>query len=146
MMPNIHLSAVAIIAAIVAQFILGFLWYGPLFGKVWMRELGKPADYKPNSGDMTRAMVIQLISSFLVAFVMSHSLNVWRPSVWMAGPDGSAAGYGFMSGFFTWIGFFVPLLLAGVAYEGKSWKLFGINASYYFVSLQAVGMIIAFWG
>jgi hypothetical protein len=39
----------------------------------------------------------------------------------------------------------VPLLLGGVAWEKKSWKLFWINASYYFVMLQVVAMILAYW-
>jgi hypothetical protein len=52
---------------------------------------------------------------------------------------------GFYSAFFTWIGFYVPLLLSGVAWENKSWKLFGINAGYYFTALLAAGMILAFW-
>lgn len=61
------------------------------------------------------------------------------------GPDAPNATYGFYAAFFTWIGFFVPLLLAGVAWENKSWKLFGINAAYYFTALLAAGMILAFW-
>ncbi len=39
----------------------------------------------------------------------------------------------------------MPVLLGGVARENKSWKLFDINAAYYFVALQAVAMILAFW-
>jgi hypothetical protein len=94
---------------------------------------------------MARATILQLIGAFLVAYVMTHSLNVWRPSVWMAGPDGPTWTYGFYSGLFTWVGFYIPLLLSGVAWEGKSWKLFFINAAGYFITLQAVGMILAYW-
>jgi hypothetical protein len=36
-------------------------------------------------------------------------------------------------------GFYVPVLLSGVAWENKSWKLFGINAGYYFTALLAGG-------
>jgi len=39
----------------------------------------------------------------------------------------------------------VPLLLGGVSWENRSWKLFCINAAYYFVMLQMVAMILAFW-
>ena len=37
----------------------------------------------------------------------------------------------------------VPLLLGGVAWENKSWKLFAINAAYYFAAQQATAMILA---
>jgi hypothetical protein len=53
--------------------------------------------------------------------------------------------YGFFAGFFIWIGFVVPILLNGVAFERKSWKVFGIAAGFQFLSLQAMGMILSFW-
>jgi hypothetical protein len=31
------------------------------------------------------------------------------------------------------------------AFERKSWKVFGINIAYQFISLQAMGMILSFW-
>lgn len=30
----------AIIAATLVTFVLGFLWYGPFLGKLWMKEVG----------------------------------------------------------------------------------------------------------
>ena len=35
------LNWLAILVATVAAFVLGGLWYGPLFGKAWMAALGK---------------------------------------------------------------------------------------------------------
>lgn len=37
------------------------------------------------------------------------------------------------------------MLLGSVAWEGKSWGLFGINVGYHFVNLQIIGMILAHW-
>jgi hypothetical protein len=39
----------------------------------------------------------------------------------------------------------VPVLLNGVSFERKSWKLFSINAAFLFVSFQIIAMILAFW-
>jgi hypothetical protein len=46
---------------------------------------------------------------------------------------------------FTWLGFVVPVLLNGVAFERKSWKVFGIAAGYQFVSMQVIAMVLACW-
>ena len=145
MQPDIHLNYWAILVAMAASIVLGFLWYVPILGKAWMKEMGMSPDHKPDPRVMRRGMILMVIGSFLTAFVLAYSEEVWRPSVWKVGADASNAFYGFMSGFFTWIGFYVPLLLGTVAWENKSWKLFGINAAYYFVSLQAMAMILAFW-
>jgi hypothetical protein len=145
MQPVIQLNWLAIGAAVAANIVIGFLWYGPLLGKAWMREMGLPAEHKPDPATMKRSMIIMIVSAFLTAYVLAHSVEVWRPSTWKAGTDAPNEIYGFYSAFFTWIGFYVPMLLGGVAWESKSWKLFGINAGYHFVALLAAGMILAFW-
>ncbi len=145
MQPAIVLNWYAILAAIASNVLIGFLWYGPLFGKAWAREMKFPPDFKPAPGAMRRSMILMVIGAFLTAYVLAHSGQVWRASVWGAGADGPDALYGFYSAFFTWSGFIVPILLGGVAWEGKSWKLFGINAGYQFAALLAMGMILAFW-
>jgi hypothetical protein len=143
--PIIQLNWLAILAAVVASFAIGGIWYGPLFGKTWMREMGMPADAKPTGAEMGKAFSINLAGIFLMAFVLAHDVLGWRPSAWNAGPDGPPAIYGFFAAFFTWLGFVIPILLNGVAFESRSWKFFGIHAGYQFLSMQAMGMILTFW-
>ena len=145
MHPNIHLNWIAIIVSVVASFVVGGLWYGPLFGNAWKKEMGVPPDAKPSGGEMGRSLGINIIGTFLTAYVLAHEVSVWRPSTWNAGPDSPQAMYGFFAGFFTWLGFAVPVLLNGVSFEKKSWKLFSINAAFLFVSFQIIGMILSFW-
>lgn len=145
MQPAIHLNWLAIGAAVIANIVIGFLWYGPLFGKAWMREMNLSPEHKPDPAVLKRAMAIMIVSAFLTAYVLAHTVAVWRPSTWNAGTDAANVIYGLSSAFFTWIGFFVPVLLAGVAWENKSWKLFGINAGYHFAALLAAAMILAHW-
>ena len=146
MMPEIHVSFLAILLAVVAQMVIGFVWFGPLFGRTWAREMGRPADYRPTSKEMIRATIIQVIAAVLIAYVLTHSLNVWRPSVWMAGPDAPDWMYGFNAGFYIWLGFFVPQMLSALAWGGRTWKLFFIDVSGNFIILQASAMIIAHFG
>ena len=145
MHPLIHLNWLAIIVAVIASFLLGGLWYGPLFGKAWRKEMGVPEGVKPSGAEMTKPIVLNIIGTFLTAFVLAHEVQVWRPSSWNAGTDVSPAVYGFFGGFFPWLGFQVPVLLNAVAFERKSWKLFFINAAYLFISLQLIGMILSYW-
>ncbi len=104
-----------------------------------------PADFKPTSKKMMQGMTLALAGSLLTAYVLAHSVEVWRPSVWKVGPDQGAGTYGFFAGLFTWIGFYVPMLFGVVAWEGKSWKLFGLNAAFHFIALQIMGAILTFW-
>lgn len=145
MHPEIHVHWPAVLVGVVASWLVGGVWYGPLFGASWAREMGYAADFKPAKSEMMRAMGLNIFGTFLMAFVLAHDVAVWRPSTWGVGADAAPATYGFFAGFFLWLGFIVPILLNGVAFERKSWKAFGINAGYQFLSLQIMGMILAFW-
>jgi hypothetical protein len=145
MQPNIHLNYLAIIIAVVAHFILGFLWYTPLFGKIWAKELGIKMEegQKPPTSLLIRGMIFNLIGNFFMAFVFYHNIAVWNPVTWgLASDGGSPAAYALTASIFTWLGFFLPVDLNAVAWEGKSWKLFFINTSYHFLSLLLVAMIL----
>src|SRR5258706_4307004 len=111
MQPDIHLNYWAILVAVAATMALGFLWYGPIFGKAWMKEMGIPAGSKPDPKVMRRGLILMLIGSFLTAFVLAHTGEAWRPSVWKAGADGSAAFYRLFTRLLTWIGLYLALLL-----------------------------------
>jgi hypothetical protein len=141
--PTFELSWLAIGLCVVAFVVIGFLWYGPLFGKAWAREM-KMEDVEPTSAEMGKAMALHVLGAFLVVFVLTHNQQVWHPSVWgLPEPEGaSPMAYAGMSAFFTWLGFFVPVQLGRVAWERASLKLFAINATYWFVMLFLSALIL----
>lgn len=139
----VHVNNVAILIAVVANFVLGWLWYGPLFGKSWAKEMGMSMDVKPAAGVMIKGMIFMIIGCYLTANVLAHDAAAWAMVPGMSMGDISAVKFGFMGGFYTWLGFFLPQQLSGVAWENKSWKLFGINVAYSFVALQVVSQILS---
>ncbi len=143
--PQFILFWPAIFAAVVAAFLFGFVWYGPLFGKTWARLMGMDVSKKPESKDMRRALIIQIFGTFLVALAMSQINQMWRPSVWRVGYDSADLIYGFCGGFTAWIGFYVPLQLNKVAWEKRPWSVFFINTGHDFLNLQLISQILAHW-
>lgn len=144
--PNLIINFFAIGTCVIAGMIFGFLWYGPIFGKIWARGMGMPADFKPDSKTMARAMLLQVVGLFLISYVLAHSGQVWRPSVWGVGTDeGSNLMWAFMSTFFTWIGFYIPMQFSKVAWENRPWKVFFINAGHDFILLFIFSTILAYW-
>ena len=144
MHPTIHVNWIAVLAAVVASFVFGWLWYGPLFGKKWAALNKFPTDMKPDPKVMMRGMALMIVGTFLTAYTMVYFSDIWRPSVWGGGPDSAGYVYGFLTGFWVWLGFYVPMLFGGVAWEGKPWALFWLNAAHAFLSLQIIAMIIAY--
>lgn len=134
------INYVAIIIAVVANFFLGFLWYTPLFGKVWARELGLNTGGKPTSGQMARGLIFSVIGNFLLAYVFAHNIGAWS---FVPGMDKMpAVGTILNSAIFTWLGFYIPIDLNSVAWEGRSWKLFFINTGYHLAMLLVAATIL----
>lgn len=143
-MPQIQVNMLAILLAVVVNFILGFIWYTPLFGRAWAAEMGFNPDEKPSGSQLAQGMIFMVIGNFLMAWVFAHNMAVWNPETWGKGPsEMSPAANAGTAALFTWLGFFLPVDLGSVAWEKKSWKLFGINTGYHLVSLVVVAMILA---
>jgi hypothetical protein len=137
---DMNISIVAILVAVVANFILGFLWYAPLFGKAWAKEMGYDTNIKPPSGAIAKGMIFMVIGNFLLAYVFAHNIAAWT---YVPGTEELSPFMKIMnSAVFTWLGFYVPTDLSTVAWERKSWKLFWINTGYHFMMLLVASVIL----
>jgi hypothetical protein len=136
----------AIAIAVVANFVLGFIWYTPLFGKAWAREMKMDITQKPPASALIKGMVAMIIGNFLMAFVFAHNIAAWDPRTWgiensnWMTPSAAALN----AALFTWLGFYLPTDLGTVFWESKSWKFFFINTGYHLVSLLLVAFILVY--
>lgn len=124
-----QINFIAVLVATVANFFFGFLWYTPLFGKAWAKELGIVVTSPPPAGALAKGMIMNVIGNFLMAFVFANNNMAWSYVPGMA--DMSAGLKIFNAGFFTWLGFYLPTDLNTVAWEQRSWKFFFINTTYH---------------
>ncbi|MGE0637367.1 MAG: DUF1761 domain-containing protein [Bacteroidia bacterium] len=136
-------NIIAVIVAIATNFILGFVWYTPLFGKKWASEMGHDPNMKPDKNTMIKGMTFMVIGNILFVFVLSWTMIAWwhLPNVKEVGPLIHALN----SAFFLWLGFYVPTHLSAIAWEKKSWTLFAINGGYHLASLLVVALILTYW-
>lgn len=145
-MPNIVMNWPAIIVSVIVAFVIGGFWYSPFaFAKPWAKGMGMSMDRKPKKSEMNRAFALQAIGLLLTTYVLTHTLQVWRPSTWGVGQDQADWIYGFFNGLFIWIGFYVPMQLGKVSWEMRPWKVVFINMGHDFVVLQVISQILAHW-
>ncbi len=138
----IELNYFAVLGAAFASMAIGMLWYGPVFGNTWKQLMGI-TDESMKSMSMTpmRAMLLGFASNLVMACVLSYSLAFANAFL---GTSGLSAGL--MAGFWSWLGFVAPVQLGSVLWEGKSWQLWFLNASYQLVALAVMGAILAAMG
>jgi hypothetical protein len=139
---EMNINWMAILVAVVANFILGFLWYTPLFGKAWAKENGFDTSVKPASGELAKGMIFMVIGNFFLAYVLAHNIAAWGyvPGI----KEMPMFGNIMSSAVFTWLGFYLPVDLGTVAWERKSWKLFAINTGYHLAMLLVASTILTY--
>jgi hypothetical protein len=129
-MPNIILNPLALALASLLGFFLSYAWYGPLWGKIWQREMKLTAADAPQGGALAKALIMTLLSVFLIAFVLANNIGAWMPSSWGFTTATSKPAQFLQAAGFTWLGYFLPQLLFRHAWERRSWTLFFIDAGY----------------
>lgn len=127
---------VAIVVAAIAQFIIGWLWYGPLFGKTWMSMMGTSQQSGSREG-MGKTMILAFVTSLVTAAVLSKLVTLMGTKT---------IGAGITAGFWVWLGFVATVTFGSVLFEKRSVNLWAFNNGYQLVSLAVMGAILAKWG
>ena len=122
----------AVLAGVIFTMILGFLWYGPLFGKRWMAMIGKTEDEIEASNSMfLTTAVAALIGMTALALVV-----------------GAFGATSFLDGVIAAI---VGWALAAVAtyvyssFEGPPLGVWFLFAAYQLVAWAIMGGVYAVW-
>jgi hypothetical protein len=136
-MYNVDVNYLAVVVAAIVQMVLGALWYSPiLFGKMWMKLVGMPSDYKPKG--VAKSYMLMFISALIMAFVLALVVNLTGIF--------SIAG-GVTAAFWVWIGFIATTGVSEYLWtiKPKPWTLYVLNQAYWLVSLLIMGGLLAIW-
>lgn len=142
----VPINYLAVLVSAIVMFLLGWAWYGPLFGKKWTTLMGWSPDEiarrmaEGGRSKMMRNFGFIAVGSLIMAFVLDHALIYADAYMqWSGITSGLAVG------FLNWLGFIAPVTMGSVLWDGKSWSLWMLNAGYYLVGLCLMGMILAAW-
>jgi hypothetical protein len=133
---DIQVNFWAVLVAAIAQFIIGWAWYGPLFGKPWLRMMGKTKEEIMQKGNPAFAMLGSFVPSLIMAYILAHFV------VYAGADDLTDAA---MLGFWVWLGFVATVMFNSVLFESKPKKLYIINVLYYLVSLIVMAVVLMVW-
>jgi hypothetical protein len=138
-MPTVDINWLAIIAAVVVNMAVGFVWYSPaLFAKPWAKLTGRKME---EMGDGTKGYVITTVGAFLQAFILLHFVTY----VAYFYPDYSQVSVGLLTAAWAWLGFVAIPQGVNTIFAGTRKKLWAINTGYFLVMLLINGVLLAVW-
>lgn len=143
--------------------IIGFLWYGPLFGKIWIKEAGVNPD--PQKVNMGKMISMTLVFGILLAISLVPAvIHQWSVMSALATPEFGQPGsepakyftdfierfdnnfrtfrHGALHGFIMGLTIFFPVIGCNALYERKSWKYTFLNAGFWTICAMIMGGII----
>ncbi len=133
---EVSVSWLVIFLATVAAMIIGSLWYGPLFGKQWMKSVGlKKKD--PQGGSwwpMVAMLGLALAQAVILAHFIAYAANFYFDF------DGWVVGV--LTGLWAFAGFVAPVLISNTMFAKGSTELLKINLGNQFITLLVMGAIL----
>ena len=124
---------IGILAAAVAGFVIGGLWYGPLFGKAWMAARGISPDDKDGMS-MPLVFGVTFLLNLWMAFMLVHLFDTYDGEV--------GAHHKLVIAGIAVVGFVIPAMAVNYLFSRVTMKLFLIDAGYWLVSFLAMGLIL----
>lgn len=124
----------AVVVGMVVSMVLGFLWYGPLFGNTWLRLIGKSAEEIDSDPTM-------YIKTAVAAFVAMLFLNMVVSSL-----GATTFVSGLIVGALTFVGFGATQTFVYTTFEGPSEKVWLLFSEYQILVFAIMGGVFAIWG
>ena len=78
---EMKINFIAILAGVVVNFILGFLWYAGIFAKAWTKEMGYDPNMRPSKKEMMKGIALMIIGNIMFAWILAmHPGSQWTRS------------------------------------------------------------------
>jgi len=133
---NVVVSYLGILVATVVSFIFGWLWYGPVFGKTWMKlnNIGKKEIAEAKKKSMAGMMILKFIGTLITAYVLAILLGALAVS---------SVGGAIQLGFWLWLGLILATTILGsVLWYNKPWGLFILNGAYWLINVELISVVL----
>ncbi len=125
------INAWAVLVAAASSFLLGGIWYGPLFGKAWNTAAGMDPQ---KQGHPAKVFGGAFVFSLLAAAVFACLLGP-QPGLATAVGRGALVGFGFVAASF------------GINYlfAQRGMRLWLIDAGYHTLQFMLFGLVLGLW-
>lgn len=126
-----EVKPLAVVVAALSGFMVGGLWYGPIFGKPWLAATGFTAEQLKRDGSPMRSYLTAFVANLIGAYALAAVLGADVGTM-----DGAFAGL------FVGLAWVATAFATSYAFENRGMPLLMINAGYQVVALMVTGAVI----
>ncbi len=130
----------AVIIAALVPMIVGMVWYGPLFGKIWMQLQG----IDPNDTQLQATMKAEAKKNYIISFI-GNIITAYIAAIMLGTLGALTIGDALLFAFLTWLAFATFIQLQGVLWGKDKPKLWILNTSYTLITWMFMAIILVLW-
>jgi hypothetical protein len=131
-----QINWIAWVLGAVAFMAVGFLWYGPLFGKPWMAIMEKTGWKREQMRASPGMYVVSLLCALVASYVLAVLIRSLGITQWWNG---------LITGAIIWIGAGSVALLTNSIFENRPKGLWALFSLYELVMFAGLGLVFAVW-
>jgi hypothetical protein len=135
-MNTVDINYLAVLVCGVASMVIGFLWYGPIFGKAWMEEVGKTEEELRENFNPGKTYTLSFIAAVVTALALAYFLELTGAQTIMQSLRVSVT---------AWLGFIAAVFYLMSLFEDKTLRHVAISTGYYLVNMVVFGIILVIW-
>ena len=138
---DIPINYLAVLVCAVLAMVIGFIWYGPMFGKKLMEVVGVTAADLEKRKQMEKSAAplyaVQFLLTLFQAWVLAYYIGGWQ------------GASGLENSLWIWAAFVMPIVAGASMWNNDSskvaWSRFFIQAGYQLVLFIMFGLILGLW-
>ncbi|MDB4939689.1 MAG: hypothetical protein JWO40_114 [Candidatus Doudnabacteria bacterium] len=134
-----QVNFLAVLVASIVSIIIGSIWYGPLFGKMFIELSGMNQWSPEKQAEMKKTMNLSYLGQFVASLVTFYVLALFINRIGQVSIMG-----GIVTALWIWLGFLVTQKFGETLWGGKM-TLFWLNAGSSLLIYVAGGAIIGAW-
>ena len=135
-MKELKINHLAVLTAIIMQFVLGFLWYGPLFGEAWMNMVGLDMESIMADPAGAEEWITNIFSAAVSMYVLAWLFVKMGVDSLLKG-----AGYGLLIGF----SFVLLSIMTSGMFAKDPYGLAWITGGFTTFGLTVGGAVLGVW-
>lgn len=132
-----HVDWIAIVGCVAAAMALGFVWYGPLFGKLWLELMGwgnkNEAELKEMQATAMPGYAVMAVGAAVMALVLHAVLHAAEATTMVAAVTAAA---------WLWLGFVATSTLGSAMFSDTDKRLWALNQGYVLVQMVIFAVIL----
>ncbi len=135
-MNPVSINYLAVIVCGIISMVIGSLWYGPIFSKLWMKQHGFSEEDLKKDFNPAKTFGLAVIGHIVMALVLAYLISL---------TNAQNITEGLRVALSCWLGFTAATMFVNSLFSRTTLTLFFIDSGYQLVNSIIFGIILILW-